>query len=492
MGWRLFPKSLIRNRWPLDLPLCAFSSRDPFTLADACEGVAVFGMTGSGKTTGSGEYMASGFLAVGMGGLVLTAKPDERAQWERYCRKHGRLQDLVVMSAGGDVTFNFMNYELRRPGRGGGLTENLANLFTEVLGVMERRKGGGREDEGYWQRACQQLVRNALDILMLGRGDVSLPELYRTVISLPQSIDAAKSPSWKESSFAFSCLKAADAAQLPFSRRQDLALAADYALLEFPAISDRTRSVIVSTFTSLIDVLQRGVLRELFCSATTITPEMIADGKILLIDLPVKEYLEVGRLAQIIFKYVFMRAIEHRPPEPDMRPVFLWADESQNFVSEYDFQFQTTARSARVCTVYLTQNISNLYATMGAGDEGKARVDSLLGNLNTKIMHANGDSVTNAWAAELIGQSRQFHINASHSQPLDPFSALCGLSGGNASAGGGVNEVLEHEVPPSTFTTLRKGGVANKGEIDAIVYQAGRRFRANGATWMPVTFQQRF
>ncbi len=273
------------------------------------------------------------------------------------------------------------------------------------------------------------------------------------------------------------------------SRQRDYELCADYALLEFPALSDKTRSIIVSTFTSMVDVFQRSVLRELFCTTTNVTPEAAADGKIIVIDLPVKEYGEVGRLAQVLMKYVFMRAIERRPPLDGMRPVFLWADESQNFTSPYDFQFQTTARGARVCTVYLTQNLSNYYATLGAGEEGRASADSLLANLNTKIIHANGDPVTNEWAAGLIGRSRQYFINASRSQPEDMFSALLGLRGGSQ-ASGGITETMEYEVPPQRFTTLRKGGAAFCGLVDAIVFQGGRRFNASGKTWLPVTFQQ--
>lgn len=76
--------------WQLSMPLLNLSSEDKFTLADACEGVQIFGATGSGKTSGSGRQLALAYLRAGMGGLALTAKPDERAVWERYCRETGR------------------------------------------------------------------------------------------------------------------------------------------------------------------------------------------------------------------------------------------------------------------------------------------------------------------------------------------------------------------------------------------------------------------
>ena len=39
-------------------------------------GFQIFGGTGSGKTSGSGSFIASAMLASGFGGLVLTFKPD--------------------------------------------------------------------------------------------------------------------------------------------------------------------------------------------------------------------------------------------------------------------------------------------------------------------------------------------------------------------------------------------------------------------------------
>ena len=122
-------------------------------------------------------------------------------------------------------------------------------------------------------------------------------------------------------------------------------------------------------------------------------------GTILVIDLPVKEFGEVGLFSQVLWKIAFQRAMERRSLKGSPRPVFLWADEAQYFVtSPNDMQFQTTCRSAGVATVFLSQNVSNFYAALGNGERGKAEADSIFANLNTKIFHANGDPVTNEWA----------------------------------------------------------------------------------------------
>lgn len=479
--------------WDLTSPLLSWSSYDVWTIRDALEGTLVTGATGSGKTSGSGRAIALAMLKSGFGGLVLTAKPDERAVWESYCRETGRLNDLTVFGADGAQRFNFLDHELTRSGVGAGLTENLVHLFSTVLEIAERNSGGGgRDDEGYWRRSGRQLIRNGIELLALGTGRITAPDLYRVVISAPTSAAQARSAEWQARSFCFQCLAAAE--KKPKSQRQqaDLEMVADYFLVEFPALSEKTRSVIVSGFTSMVDVLIRGVLRELFCTDTNLSPEAVTDGKVILVDLPVKEFGEVGVFAQVLWKYAFQRSIERRDVMANARPVFLWADEAQNFITSYDMQFQTTCRAARVATVLLTQNVSNVYATLGGSEKGRSEAASLFANLNTKVLHANGDPVTNEWAASLVGRSRQFMASGNSSRSAEDVSAMPGLDWLRepTSTSAGFSEAFEYEVQPSAFTRLRTGGLANRGLIDAIVFQNGRAF-VTGKTWLRATFEQK-
>ncbi len=110
-------------------------------LNDAFQGVQVFGGTGSGKSTGSGQALARTFLDANMGGLVLTAKSDELSAWEKYAKATGRGTDLLVVDESAKCRFNFLSYELNRRGAGAGHTENLVNLFSSVLEAAERKSG---------------------------------------------------------------------------------------------------------------------------------------------------------------------------------------------------------------------------------------------------------------------------------------------------------------------------------------------------------------
>lgn len=494
---RLFGRKRAASRssdpWALTSPLLRWSDRDEWTIGNSIEGTLVLGATGSGKSSGSGALIARSMLEAGFGGLVLTAKPDEHEMWRRYCESTGRVGDLVAFGADGKHRFNFLDYELQRPGRGGGHTENIVNLFSNVMEVADRNGsgGGGREDEGYWRRSCRQLVRNLVDLLVMSTGRVSVPDLYRLVVSAPTSFEQVKSEAWRDSSFCFRCLAVADKKEKTAQQQADFELVTDYLCLEFPALSDKTRSVIVSTFTSLADVLNRGMLRQLFSADTNITPDVVVDGKIIVVDIPVKEFLDVGVLAQMLWKQAFQRFSERRDVGGNPRPIFLWADEGHHWVTSQDALYQTTCRSSRVATVLLSQCVGNFEAALGASEKGKAEAASLFGNLNSKIFNSNGDPVTNQWAATIIGRSRQGFVNGSNSQAGDDWIAAAAGVGGSGQSSSGFSEAFEWDVQPHEFAEMRTGGPANNYLVDAIVYQSGRRFQASGRNWLQTTFKQR-
>jgi hypothetical protein len=154
------------------------------------------------------------------------------------------------------------------------------------------------------------------------------------------------------------------------------------------------------------------------------------------------------------------------------RPVFLWADESQYFITREDALFQQTARSALAATVFLTQNISNYYVALG-GDQARAAADSLLGNLQTRVFHANGDPATNEWAERVFG--RLWTPLATES--LSNSSTL--QEAGMTRTVGASSQVSWHHGPAveaREFLTLATGGERYYYDVQSIVLKAGRRW----------------
>lgn len=497
VAYRLLARGKKRTRkrtksiWNLDRVLFYFSKLDALTIRQALEGIAIFGATGSGKTSGSAETIVEASMAAGMGVLATTVKTDECRRLIELARRTGRSRDVVVIDKSCRWRFNAVNHEQNRTGAGAGQTENLVDLTTVCLGLTRggaSRKGEGREDGRFWDDAFKQLCRNGFDLLRWGPGRVSIPDLHRVVSSMPKSLAESESRKWMETSDCFQWLLEAERKGVPSGAEAEFQNLQDYFLRKMPGLSDRTRSTIEMTFDSMVDVLNRGLGKQILCTDTTFVPEMIAEGKIVIMDLPIIEFGLVGRMVQGILKYCFQRAIERRDFSPGDRPVLLYSDEFQHFVNEHDMLFQTSCRSAGVATVYVTQNMNTIIAMLGGGDTGKEIAHSICDNLVTKIFHQNTSVETNAWASEMFGRGSRFRVNSSSSsQPIDSFFGYSSIGQNSA----GVSEQIEYQLQPGEFAKLSKGGPENNGIVGAYAFQGGRIFRTSGKPWMEVNFRQR-
>jgi len=472
------PLSIIRD----------WGHNDAFRIGDALTGVCVFGATGSGKTSGAAKHLALGYLANGFGGLVLCAKKEERKQWEEWAAKTDRTADLVIIDADGFYRFNFLDWEASRGGEGGGLTMNIVALLDEIAGTIAggagKAEGGG--DNKFFEDALHHLNTNLVDLPLFAGLPVSLSLLRSIVNTAPRSPAEAVSEAWQQGSVCFAILKEAEKLVNEENNTyelEDFEECKQYWLQEFPALSDKTRSIITLSFSMLVRPFITRPLRRLFSSDTNITPEDTFDGKIIIVDLPVQEFRLAGRMANLAWKYCFQVAVMRRTPPPNgyIEPVFLWADEAQNFVSEFDAEYQAVARSAGGCTVYLTQNRESYRRVLGNNDA----VDSLLGNLQAKFFCQNTGE-TNEWAAKLLGEhwtevtSTSFSSNSGDSD---------GKSSSSATGGTSTSEQRRFLVEPSTFTTLRRGGAINKFIVDAIVYKGGHIFE-NKLPFKVLNFKQ--
>lgn len=244
-------------------------------------------------------------------------------------------------------------------------------------------------------------------------------------------------------------------------------------------------------FTSLANGLLQPGISEMLCSDTTIVPEAALDGAVIVVDLPVKSRGAEGRFVQSVWKYLFQQAVERRRDVggSKRRPVFLWVDETQEFCSEHDSRFQATARSSRCAGVYLTQNISAFYAEGGTRG-GVDAANGFLGNLNTKIFHANNDVATNNWASAQLGVSSQPKVSVSSNAEKQKQHGLLDWLFPKSTTGISVSSAHEPNVRPDEFTRLRTGGPANQGIVEVFFMMSGKRFQPEGRQYFKTTFQQ--
>ncbi len=516
----------------LDTPLLQLSAVDRFTLRDACQGVHVFGGIGSGKTSGSGRALASAYLRAGMGGLVLCAKPDEVERWCDYAKANGRANSVILFGERSDACFNFIAYELARQGADG--TGSVVECLMRIL-EASRLSNSGRQSEPFWEDATRQLLRNTIPILQAATGTVRIPEIIRFVASAPNSQDQLRDPAWQESSFMFRALAGARRNPLAPLDPTDFEKTAGYWRDEFAQLDPKTRGNIAISLSTILDRFNRGRLHRAFCTDTTIVPELTFHGAIIIMDMSALTWNEDGIIGQQLFKYMWQRAVLARnglEPKHRDRPVFLWADEAQYFVNSYDTDFQSTCRSSRACTVFLTQSLPTYYAKMG-GEQAKHRADMLLANFVTKIFHNNADPETNRWAADTVGRSltrrgtynesdsfgrstgmnagggSNWGFNSGSGSSVDHKGNSSSSSNSGSSFGGseswgrnrgintgesvssGYSETMDYEIEPADFARhLRTGGPANDSTVTGVWFQAGMRFRDSGRNYLHVSFRQ--
>jgi hypothetical protein len=483
------------------------SASDSWTIRHAVEGVQIFGGIGSGKTSGSGRLLALKYLKAGFGGLVLTAKPDEKQLWEEYCKLAGRSSDLVVIEPGDKNNFNFLEYESKNTNEGLSITGNIVHVLKTVLKASEEKQGG-KADDMFWENSTDLLMHNLVDLCKLAYGTLRIKDLYEIAQSIPKSEDElndskfADRPYQKAVRLANAFVKEKlDEWERQFSldelsKMEKEGTSSARALGDIPELrllshieeffhvyipmSEKTRSIIDFSFVGFLSRFMHEPIYSLFSNkVSNIEPDDCLRGKVIVLNLPIKIFGKVGRDAQIMFKYIWQRAMERRDPSSGNRPVFLWADESQNFLHEHDADYQATARSSRICTVYISQNLPNYFANMG-GVHSEHRVKSFLGTLNTKIFHANADIETNNYASELIGQ-----------QYVEKLSEGASLGQGGISKSTNLSIELEKMVRPEQIVRLKTGGPTNDFITEAYVHRPGDPF-ATGSNYLKMKFRQNY
>lgn len=144
-----------------------------------------------------------------------------------------------------------------------------------------------------------------------------------------------------------------------------------------------------------------------------------------------------------------------------MRPVFLWADEAQEFIHPDDVKFQATARSIRCASVYLTQNIAGVRFGLGSTTHASDAIKALDSNLVTKIFHQNIDAETNKYASDSIGTKKEKLVSTTSKGAFSEEVS---------------KNVSYRYVPvfiPEAFIKLKSGGHKHRKLVEAIVFSPG-------------------
>jgi hypothetical protein len=518
-------------RCNLDKRLLRISPSDYFTCRDSFEHVHVMGGTGMGKTTGPGKALASAYLRAGYGFLVHTAKPEDIPLWIGYAANNGRANSVILL----DQTrhLNFIDYEIRKQGMEG-LGPVVEHVMQIVQDADQAMGAGAKESDGFWLQATRKCIAHCVPLLFSGWGTVSIRSIVDFVTQAPTDGKQYAEPGFAEHNFAAKTLhQAFEAPRIPIPSAERDRLA-EYWVRQYPAIPSKTLGNIVISLSAKLDSFLHGRLAEMFCTTTDFVPEMAFAGGVLVSGMPTLTFNEDGVRAQKLLKSVFQRAALARnrlAPHLRERPVCLWADESQNVVTDKDHEFLSTSRASRVAVVYLTQSLPTYYAQLGPGKQDAA--EALVGKFGTQIFCANGDAKTNKYASELIGrrifrranegrskgwntsQGMNTGANSGYSSNESSGGSFGGgyqssySSGNNSSTGSawgdnigrgqnegwnsGSSEQMDFILEPRFFAErLRTGGPMHNNRVTCVWVKAGARFAdGDGGNFLMPTFRQR-
>jgi len=459
----------------LDEKLVRWSRVGPtLTVGGSFEGNLAVGASGSGKTSGPIRINAIAMMRAGYGILAQTVKgtkPSDADLIREWAIEAGRERSLVFVGPGHDLGFNVLRHEMdaaRRKGEPGDMAANVAALFSAAaeLSSSTRNRIAG---DTIWAHAVGSLVRHATSLVYAATADLQLDDIVEVVRSAPQTIAQSRDPSFSRDS---ACMRMIEAANIINPANRNVLLATSYFLNEFPSFPPETKqSVIFSFGAGCADFFQRPPLCNMFFSRTDYTPSIILDGAILVIDCPVLEYGEVGRIANGLLRLCTQRTLERRAGHPGERPVALLWDESQKTLMRSDVSFQETCRSSRCATIAGTQHLPALRDAVGPD-----LAANFAGNLRNKFFAQNNEPDTTDFMSRLGAKQEVKRRTINRGEH--------GITGSTEASH------PEDALPAHATHNLRTGGRANRFKIDAILVVGSKRMRS-GKPFQRVVIDQR-
>lgn len=362
------------------LPLLSFRSGRALTCCNFMSSTLVTGSPGSGKTTLAQTILLS-MLHAQYGGIVLVVKPALVRDVKSVAMLAGRLDDLIVLSAGGDHCYNPLD-ELSDP-------VEIVALLSELLEVMRDGDRSGVADERFWNDLRDIKLRLLCIVCRAAQGRVSVPALQALFHGLPREPGQVDDPEWRRSSKAWLILRPALE-----SDDSDVKEAAER-LVSAPSVANsKIEESIHALISVVLDRLSQEPLRSVFGRPSTFSmSDVVCRRKILVVDLPTLSSV-AGRIANALCLFCFCRcATDGRAT----RDTFLLADEFQELVTPGFSRFLSLQRESRVAPVLLTQNLALLEARIG-----KAQAEALCGNMALKIFCRQDHAATRQWACEQI------------------------------------------------------------------------------------------
>lgn len=475
-----------RNPSVLDSEFLALHTGIPYLVRDLVQGgILITGQSGSGKTSGPLRKVIDSAISMNFGLTLLSAKPEDRADYLAMAAKWGRAGDVILIDETATHCLNFFDsLQLKSADpatRARQLAQSL-DVFTEVASRNGTKGGGG--DERFWVQAAGRMTFVLILLLILADQQVTPANILKLVTTLPRTPKDLISAQWK-ARLCSQCLRAAFDAAKASGDSSNFTICDDYITLEICTLSPKTRTVIEAFLTGNLDILSTGIASRILASESTFDlAAAIGRNAIIIVDFPYTKWLGVGQFIGAGVKHLVQTEILKREAVADTLPHLIVADECTNVLTEHDYAFASLCRSFRGCLIYATQGVESLRAAY-PGSNADDKVSTLVGNLGT-IFAASPTPTTAKWLCDMFGREKKF--STSSSTTIGGQNRGSGAADNQTSAS--VSEVFESVLQASELMRMRTGGPRNGFIVDALLIKAGAIFPRTGCNFCPVSFRQ--
>jgi hypothetical protein len=454
----------------------------PFTGKMATEGMFVCAELGWGKTFLVFQRVLKAYLHAGMGGYDLGAKSEDLETVRRLFRALGMEHKLVVIGPRHNHRINCFE-ALASIAPPDCIEEEIIGFFTSLLEIESRSasKSSG-EDTKFFISHGQRLLGAILICLRLAGEPITAANIYRFLVSLPQTSAQLTDAGWQERSYANQCIGKAFNARKSPRDAADYENASLYLLRELASLNDRTKTGIISTVSAMLSKLLRGWMAEIWSSTTTVRIQDVFDGMWLYFDTSPLEYGEYGVYSLVMAKHLAQRGILRRRIDAGSRAVAIMGDEWQSIFVTADRDYQAVCRSQLGATWAATQNLTGLYSVLGGGPAAEAQAQSWMALFGAKVFGANTDWASNTYASQLCGMGLEALMSGNTSS--DKQTTVWDALKGNVNSSAGFNEQYQPVVRPEHFVRLRKPEPPHM-EAEAVVISP-RLQQMTGRHWAQV------
>lgn len=402
------------------------------SLADAAKNIAIFGETGTGKTTRVVTHMLVQALDSDAGALIF----DIRGDFHETAQRASNLTGKTIKRIGvGQLGLNLLD----------GLTPNTAAGFLEAA---FRLLGQGEGDSGFWVSLAVARCQSALGVLNHVAGSYALNGLYRYIFDKPFRLAAIAKA---EEALLQLQLQGADGDAEAALEARRLKGALDYEATVVPGYGEREQSGLNRTIETALARFADPELEDAFCRADLSDQAHLTDlldGAVFVAHIPRERFKAASKVVYLFIKELFFQTLNaraHMPPGPRKeRPVLFLCDEYQQIASSGDANFFDTSRALGVVGIIASQSVDAYLNALG--NEHAAM--TLLGNF-TNIIAFRSTPRTMEYLADKIGMIDIWKVSHSAGK-----SAESGHFGANLSEGRSTSTERQRLLDPQLFRAL--------------------------------------